>query len=122
MADRVWARRPLTYCGKMLDRGQVLDLTGAVNDERLTRLGYLEVIKSRTAKTFECGVCGAQFVDEGMRTGHGEKRHRGKDEGITAVAMPVGVGMIDTTGDAEERRLEQVAPLHLDKTEASQKG
>jgi len=105
MAKKYWARRPFTYAGQELDRGQITELVGARNDEKLVRLGYFAPVE-RKAKTFQCAICGAEFIGPAERTHHGDKRHSGK------VLTPEEE---DRQAEREERLMEELAPLYLDK-------
>jgi hypothetical protein len=107
---QVWARRGgYQYDGAELDRGQIFQMAGAVNDEKLLRLGYCEELPKKV-KGSECGVCGAKFIDEATRGGHGNLRH--KDRFLTPEEE-------DAQLDRIERINEQTAPLYLDQTAAS---
>jgi hypothetical protein len=111
-AARFWARRPFDYGRLSLDRGQVFAPTGSAHDERLERLGYM-VPLGRDASTVTCAPCGAEFIGDGERRGHGDKRHR---------VRSLDPREEDRLVDREERVLEQVAPLYLDKTAATRAG
>lgn len=104
-APRFFARRPFDYAGAALDRGQILRLQGARNDEKLTRLGYVAAVES-DATTYTCAECGATFIDIATRSGHGQTRHR---------ARPLTPGEEDAHEERQEALLAQVAPLYLDK-------
>lgn len=112
MSTRYYARRTMTYgpgAGQPLDRGQLLELTGMVNDEKLIRLGYVAQAPKR-ASIVSCGVCGAEFItDEGLAS-HGRERHAEKR--LTPRAE-------DERAERRERIENELAPLHLDKTAAS---
>jgi hypothetical protein len=107
--QRYWARRPFGYSGRQLDRGQVLTLTGAVNDEKLVRLGYVARVE-RNDTTYQCAECGAEFIGISERSSHGNTRHRERE---------LDPHEEDALVERQERMLEQVAPLYLDKTTAS---
>ena len=109
MATQVWARRPFQYGDKQLDRGQVFDLTGSRNDERLLRLGYVEEIKRARKDLHECAACGALFVGGNERAGHYERRH---------VRVNLSPDEEDRRIDREERMLNEVAPIYMDKAAA----
>lgn len=110
MAGKVWAKRPIGYGTQEIDRGQVFDLAGARNDEKLLRLGYIAPYEGKPKDLVECAACGAQFIGGDERRGHYEKRH------VRALSPEEE----DARADREERFLTEVAPLHLEKTEASQ--
>lgn len=127
--EKYWARRPIPhYAGKPIDRGQVMTLGGYRNDERLIRLGYLQLIEEKNPRLPECGECGEKFVESRFLTAHGRARHRNREPNLDMVAAGAydpttgePTAFVDTTGDAEEARLEREAPLYLDKTEASRR-
>ncbi|MGA9772355.1 MAG: hypothetical protein WBV94_25200 [Blastocatellia bacterium] len=114
MANRkMWARRPIGYNGRQLDRGQVFELENAPNDEKLVRLGYVAELP-RDTKPVECGVCGGKFYDENMRAAHGKERHPDRFRELSDEEL-------EQEEDRRERLLEKVAPLNLEKTAASLK-
>jgi len=105
MAKRYWAKRSFEYNGKELDRGQITELAGAKNDEKLVRLGYFGVVDSafqKHAETFACAECGAEFIGFAERDAHGKKRHSGR------ALSPV---QEDARQEREEKMLQEVAPL-----------
>jgi len=102
---KYWAKRPFGYAGVELDRGQVFELVGARNDEKLIRLGYIAPVE-RKAETYRCAECGAEFIGLAERTHHGDKRHSGK--ALTPEEE-------DRMVEREERLMEELAPLNLDK-------
>jgi len=102
MVKKYWARRPFDYAGKELDRGQIVELIGARNDEKLVRLGYVAPVE-RKAEIYQCAVCGAEFIGLAERTHHGDKRHSGK------VLTPEEE---DRQAEREERLMEELAPLN----------
>ena len=110
-APRYYARRGgYDYAGKPIDRGQVLQLIGALNDEKLIRLGYV-VLLERGGELYRCAVCGAEFIGIAERTGHGDLRHRERF---------LDADEEDRLDERLEQRQEQIAPLYLDKTKAAQ--
>jgi len=100
-----WARRPFGYAGQELDRGQIVELVGAKNDEKLIRLGYFAPVEKK-AETYKCAECGAEFIGLAERTHHGDKRHSGK--ALTPEEE-------DRQTEREERLMDELAPLNLDK-------
>lgn len=109
MSKTVFARRPIGYGDKQMDRGQVFELAGARNDEKLVRLQYVEEWKGKKSDLHECAACGAQFVGGNERQGHYEKRH---------LRVELSPEEEDRRLDREERMLAEVAPLALDKVAA----
>lgn len=110
MAKRVYARRPHGYGDKQLDRGQVIELQNLRNDEKLQRLGFLMELPKNTSLR-ECNRCGAKFIDEGLRNAHYEKLHE-----LGELLTPEDEDYLE---ESEEKELNEVAPLFLDKTKAS---
>lgn len=90
MGNTVIARMSFTYGGRNVDAGQVFELAGLPNDERLLLLGYVKTPERRIkdAELKQCGVCGAKFLTDMDRTRHGDMRHpeRG-DEGEAALLL-----------------------------------
>lgn len=111
-AVRHWARRPFEYNGAELFRGQFFTLAGSRNDEKLIRLGYVVPVEDGDTG-YECGKCGRVFIDLGSRDGHGKMAHRKRE--LTPEEE-------DREMDHQEKLLEQIAPLNLDKTAAKLKG
>ena len=106
---KYWARRPLGYNGKEYDRGQILSLANLRNDEALVRIGYIKEVE-RKATLHQCDECGAKFIGIGERTGHFKKRHLGK---------ALNPEQEDAKAESEEKKLQEAAPLYMDKTKAS---
>ena len=112
MSNRYYARRSMTYgpgAGQPLGRGQLFDLAGMVNDEKLVRLGYVAQASKR-ATVVSCGVCGAEFITDEALANHGRERHADKRLDPRAE---------DERLERRERIENELAPLHLDKTAAS---
>ena len=110
-----YVRRPFDYAGEELDRGQIIELKGARNDEKLLRLGYVQELPRNTGFR-ECGVCFKKFVGEGERNGHAEMRHSDRYKGMTALEKEAAM---EEEVDRQEKRLERDAPLHFENTTAS---
>lgn len=111
MSTKYYARRPFDYGDKQVDRGQVLELLGLRNDEKLIRLGFVLELR-RGEHICPCGVCGAQFVGDNELNAHGAMRHANRFQQLSPEEE-------DRQLDRQEKMLEQVAPLYLDKTAAS---
>lgn len=137
--DYAIARRSFGYTADLdVDRGQVFRLTGQINDEKLIRLGYVEPVGAKPS-TFPCRTCGKEFVDPGVRDGHGRFRHE-----PVAVERIVGNRPVRERGEDEEsflnrlddwereagqrldandeqriQREDREAPLYLDQTTAT---
>lgn len=103
--QKYFTRFPFTYAGKPLDRGQIFELTGQANDEKLVRLGYVMTLNPRDPVS-NCGRCGAKFIGDDYRDGHGKIRHSGNP--VTHEVL-----------EAEQQRAMQRTPLKLDKTKAT---
>ena len=130
------------HMGLPADRGLIIRLHGQVNDEKLTRIDYVLPLLPGS-ETFECGKCGSEFRDMQCRDAHVKKRHtparvrvrniedlspqerqRMLSETLQYETEPpgfVGDGFLDQEERAEERMLEQIAPLNLEHTAASRK-
>ena len=108
--DEVWARRPFTYNGRDLDRGEIFELQKMRNDEKLVRLGYVNEAR-KTGPRHDCRGCERTFADEILRDGHFRRRHRSQQE--------MNPHEEDRAIAREEKKLGEVAPLYLDKTTAS---
>lgn len=108
---RFFARRPFGYGRRgMLDRGQVFEMEGLPNDEKLTRLGYA-IEYTYQGGTSDCGECGAQFTGDAERAAHGSNRHRVREMDPTEE---------DARIERQERMLDKAAPLFYENTKASQ--
>jgi len=139
-----FARRPFPYgphpIEDFLDQHQVFKLNGQRNDEPLVRLGFCALLPPG-AQIHACGHCQATFSSAmGLET-HGVKRHprnghaagptivddRGAPrspealERETAATTPAHdlVRALEAKARMEERRLDEMAPLYMDKTKAS---
>jgi hypothetical protein len=121
--DLYYARRPFGYTDDLyVDQGQVVELAGAINDEKLTRLGYFEKLPEEQRDVLvTCGECGQRFLSPHFRDRHGDRQHRNRGRGFEASPSGAGGYYADDEGEAEERRLEQEAPLYIEKSEASQR-
>lgn len=110
-APRYWARRGgFDYMGRSVDRGMLVQLANARNDEALIRLGYVTLLETG-AETYRCAECGAEFVGISERTHHGDLRHRERD---------LSPDEEDARDERMEKLQEQIAPLYLDKSKAAQ--
>lgn len=143
--SKYYVRRPvqMTYGPYLLDEGLIIPkLLNVGKEEAMIRLGYIEEYSSK--ESIECGECGNKFTNMQSRDRHYKKRHgvrRGpkivniedlseeqrqalKEEAASWETAPQQF-MVGDPEDAEvaaeERRLEQVAPLHMDKTKASRR-
>lgn len=68
-----------------LSRGQVIELGGHTNDERLVRLRYLDPVP-KGVDLFECGECGRLFISDAARSAHGDMFHAYECDGCGWVA------------------------------------
>lgn len=71
---RYYARIPFGYQGKDLDRGQIFNMVGLINDEKLIRVEYAKELNAADPVA-HCGVCQAQFISDRLRTEHAKLRH-----------------------------------------------
>lgn len=132
----LWAKRTMGYGGQELDRGQVFAAKGLLNDSALLRLGYIALVQEGQT-TYACRVCGAEFVDQMMRDGHGKKQHEqrvfvpppaptkqsGESEDsfrnrLDDWSRRAGA-MADAKDESSDKIENDVAPLDLTKTTAS---
>jgi hypothetical protein len=118
-----WSRRAIEYCGLELDRGQVIALTGARNDKKLDRLGYITALR-KTDEVYPCRHCAGQFVDLNTLNAHGARRHADKDRRPSLPDSARGLTVDETAADAQQferaqKQADQIAPLNYDKTEAA---
>jgi len=99
-----WCRWPsgFLYAGQQLDPGQVFVLGGRRNDAELIRLRYIVAVEG-SPRLATCGVCGAQFLDDARRDGHGRKRHARQAESPSGVPAGAGLAMEDRSSAAEDR-------------------
>ena len=86
----------------MLDAGQVFVLGGRRNDGDLIRLRYIVAVEG-SPRLATCGVCGAQFMDDARREGHGRKRHSRQKDAASGVPVGAGLAMEDRSSAAEDR-------------------
>lgn len=112
----VWATRPFGYNipknGPEMDRGQIFELEGFPGDDRLKRLGYVEILEAPKGwEPYICPECGAGFMESTQRAAHVKKRHKSRRDAREE----------DQLEDSELRELNKVAPIHFDNTEASRK-
>lgn len=123
---RYWVNWPFESNGYSYERGEAIRLVGAVNDEKLVRIGYVKPLSGEPR--YECGACGKKFIEEKMRDGHGRKFHRNRfADPAVDVGGPLGLDgtpnvLVDKEFDNEERRLMATASLNWDRTAASLNG
>ena len=98
---RHWAKRRMQYCGRWYDRGELVPIAGAVNDEKLLRMHFL-VLVEEGQPLYECRVCQRQFVASRLRDEHGRSAHR------PAAANPE---IEDRRAEAEWARLQKEDPV-----------
>ena len=80
---RVWAKKKFTYNGIELEHGQIFEMIGARNDQKLLNLNFCGEVKTRELKEkgmqiSDC-VCGVSFIDEPFMRAHqvGNKHPKG---------------------------------------------
>lgn len=109
---KCFARRGgFEYLGKSLDFGQLFELSGSRNDEKLLRLGYVTEWNGKPRDVAKCRVCGAEFVSEAYRDRHGNARHTEQTP-----------DQEDAQAERDAKFSEQVAPIPWEKTAAAQGG
>jgi hypothetical protein len=101
-------------------------LVGAINDEKLVRLGYITEVTEKNPRILECGECGAQFLEDVARLAHGRRHHPHRERMPEMAASTIidpksgePSAYVDVEGDREDQQRERETPLWLDKTEAS---
>lgn len=106
-----FARRPFGY-GRLgtLDRGEVFELSGLPNDEKLVRLGFA-VEYTDKGGTSDCGDCGKRFIGDAERAAHGSDRHRERDLSPEEEESRI---------ERRDRMLETSAPIFWENTKATQ--
>ena len=109
---KVWARRPLEYGGLRVAEGEIFALTGHTVDELLLRYRYVVEVE-RFKKHYEHGATGRKFIEAGYLDKFGRSLTRRASPDVPDVAPGPYGSVMDTTGDAEQRRLDQEAPLDL---------
>jgi hypothetical protein len=104
------ARRSFGYDGSNIDRGQLFEFKGLPNDEKLVRLGYAAKIAGVPRDTIECGFCFQKFMGFGERDAHVKLRHPKFERSLEEEEALV---------DRLEQTESKLAPLFMDKTQAS---
>ncbi|HEX7334226.1 MAG TPA: hypothetical protein VF290_22160 [Pyrinomonadaceae bacterium] len=104
-----YARRPHQYLERDYDFGQAIEIRGTKNDETLIRLGFIALIPKDTVLS-ECGACGGWFIKYEWLAMHFKDRHGERflstfDEQVR--------------DDQHDAFLDELAPIHFDKTKAS---
>ena len=91
------------FSGQLLDAGQVFALRLGPNTRDLIRLRYIDGLAEKDPRLATCGVCGAEFVDDVSRDGHGRRRHSGERDPVTGVPAGKGLAMEDRSSMADDR-------------------
>lgn len=115
-----WARRPMTYVeGVSVELGEVLRLRETPKDEKLIRLGYVQLIEEKNPRLFEHGATGRKFIAEHFRDGFARayEKTRKRTQAVEVGAM--GRGLVDREGDEAMEQIAQAYPLYMEKTTAS---
>ena len=114
------------YGQSFVDRGQVIELSGSRNDDKLLRLGYITESTEKEHTLLTCGECEAIFISDNSRNAHGRRRH--PQRARRAEMVPVGpfdpsTGLPsayeDTEGDREDRQRAKDTPLYIENSTAS---
>lgn len=108
---KVWARRPFGYAGQEVAEGEIFELGGHANDALLLRFRYVDEVP-KFKKHHEHGPTGRKFIEGGYLDKFGKAWLRRQEEG-PEVSPGLYGSVVDTTGDAEQRRLDAEAPLDL---------
>lgn len=110
VTPRFIARRPFDYNGKALDYGQVFEMAGAVNDEKLLRLEYVKLFDPVEHDTVICPGCGGEFIGHDAKIDHVRFRH----QELTAAEE-------EELIDRREKKLETLAPINFANTIATRR-
>lgn len=105
--QKFWATRPFGYAGQNLSRGQIVELVGAKNDEKLVRLGYFEEWTGKPNEEVVCPEGGERFIDRRTFEAHYEREHLGRRGKLDPYSE-------DEMEQREERMLAEVAPLKVE--------
>ncbi len=65
---RTYAKKEFTYNGVDLERGEIFELIGARNDQKLLAMGHCEKL-AKKLDTFDC-TCGKSFAVEHLYHRH----------------------------------------------------
>jgi transcription elongation factor Elf1 len=116
MPDLYVARRSMEYgpMSEQYDRGQLLELVGMVNDEKLVRLGYVSAA-SKGIAVVQCKYCGAKFTTDESLVSHGRDRHAN----VSAMSPEERDLLEEKVTEARIKKEDAIAPLDLTKTKAS---
>ncbi len=129
-----------------LERGRLIRMHGFANDQKMLRLEYIEEVMDPGAITpSECGGCGGEFIGMPERDQHFQRVHkdilRTREKNVNDLTArerdrllkktgtygpsDVGFAMTSTPDELSDERIiereNKIAPLALDKTEASRK-
>jgi len=74
MARTMFAKIPMGYGGKQVDRGEIVELKNLPNDDRLIGLRYFLPYEPKVHSKYVCLDCSRAFVTESHLTGHKQKR------------------------------------------------
>lgn len=136
----------VTYGTIPLERGRLIRMRGFSNDQQMLRLEYIEeVMDPGAVNPSECGQCGAEFFEVGLRNQHFQRQHkdvlRQREQTVhdltekerarllakTGTYGPndVGFAMTSTPDEMSDEKIiereNKISPLALDKTTASRK-
>lgn len=103
---KYYARRPFKYNGEKLARGQVFELIGARNDEKLVGLGYVgEVDPSIELYAYE--DTGIEFVGIRERNAYGDAVAQRRNLERYGQLTP------EMEDQLAEQEMQQAEPLHV---------
>ncbi len=75
MLEKVYARVPFTYRNHSLEVGEMFELKGARNDEKLVQLRYVIVVDEKYNNTRKCDTCGKEFMSSSY-VSHVKRQHK----------------------------------------------
>lgn len=70
---KVFAKIPMGYNNKQMDRGEIFDLVGLRNDNKLVGLKMVLPFDPKIHRIHACHVCQRQFAGEQFLLGHRKK-------------------------------------------------
>lgn len=115
MSDLYVARRSMIYgrpgAESQVDRGQLVELVGCVNDEKLVRLGYVSSA-SKGIAIVACKVCGGKFTTDEALSSHGRERHPSRPRVLSPEDE-------DKHIDKMQKIEDEISPLDLTRSAAS---
>lgn len=79
------------YAGMRVTKGQIIELKGVKNDQKLIDLEYIEEMTVSPQDIAKCSKCGAEFIDSNFLEDHYDTEADGEDTEVE-VSEPVAIG------------------------------